>query len=234
MRLNKFLATRGYATRRGADTLISERRVFVNGKIAELGQKVTEDDAVEVKNFSVKDYTYVLYYKPRGVVTHSPLFNEIEITTLIKKEHNLSGLFPIGRMDKESEGLILLTNDGRVAEHSKTSGKGYVSVYEVTTDIRVTQTFLNALSKGVRIERLRTGTAHAVKNTRDEHSFTITLTETAKHQIRRMCTAFGYRVLSQKRLRFDTLELKRLRPGAVYTLKPNESKKFVATLGLLT
>lgn len=234
MRLNKFLALAGYATRRGADTLIQEKRVFVNGKLAELGQKVEKTDKVEIKDFSPKSYRYVLYNKPRGVVTHSPASFETDIVTQIKKDHGLTGLFPIGRLDKESEGLILLTDDGRVTERILSPEVGHEREYEVTVDKRVTQTFLNALSRGVNIEGYRTRPAQAVLSKTDDHMFTITLTEGKKHQIRRMCAKFGYQVVTLKRTRMHTLELKRLKPGAFYQLKANEAKKFTATLGLKT
>ena len=232
MRLNKYLAVSGYATRRSADTLIQEGRVFVNGKVAVLGQKVSESDRVELKDFSVKQYRYVLYNKPRGIVTHSPASFETDILTQIRTDHGVTGLFPIGRLDKESEGLILLTDDGRVTERILSPEVGHEREYEVTVDKRVTQTFLNGLSRGVNIEGYRTKEAKAVTSKTDDHVFTITLTEGKKHQIRRMCAKFGYQVVALKRTRMHMLELKRLKPGAMYTLKKNEAKKFVATLGL--
>src|SRR3989339_742909 len=116
MRLNRFLALRGFATRRGADKLIENRRVFVNGKPAILGQKVAETDRIEIKDHDTSGYRYLLYYKPRGIITHSPEGDEIDIVTQIKKDHSIVGLFPIGRLDKDSEGLMILTNDGRITE----------------------------------------------------------------------------------------------------------------------
>lgn len=232
MRLNKFLAVNGYATRRSADKLIEEKRVFVNGEVAELGQKVTETDVVELKDFTLKNHKYVLYNKPRGIVTHSPASFETDILTQIKDDHSITGLFPIGRLDKESEGLILLTDDGRVTERMLSPEFGHEREYEVTVDKRVTQTFLNALSRGVNIEGYRTQEAKAELSKKDERMFTITLTEGKKHQIRRMCAKFGYQVVALKRIRMHILELKQLKPGAVYTLKKNEATKLVATLGL--
>ena len=232
MRLNKFLAVNGYATRRSADTLIQDKRVFVNGKVAVLGQKVTETDVVELKDFSTKKFRYVLYNKPRGIVTHSPTSYETDINTQILKDHNLSGLFPVGRLDKESEGLIILTDDGRITERLLSPEFGHERTYEVTVDKRVTQTFLNALSRGVLIEGYRTLPAQAVKIKRDEKMFSITLTEGKKHQIRRMCAAFGYQVVALKRTKMHNQDLKRLIPGAMYPLKANEAKKLTASLGL--
>ncbi len=232
MRLNKYLAVAGYATRRSADTLIQENRVFVNGKVAVLGQKVTESDLVEIKDFSPKEFRYVLYYKPRGVVTHSPASYEVDIATQIRKDHGLTGLFPIGRLDKESEGLIILTDDGRITEPMLNPEVGHEREYEVTVDKRITQTALNAFERGVTIEDYRTRPAKATKSTEAENIFTITLTEGKKHQVRRMCAALGYQVVSLKRVRMHNLEIKRLKPGAFYMLKANEAKKFRLSLGI--
>jgi len=232
MRINKFLALKGYATRRSADTLIEKKRVFVNGEIATLGQKVLETDVVEIKDLQMKGNRYVLYYKPRGIVTHSPATYETDIIAQIKKDHNVTGLFPIGRLDKESEGLILLTDDGRVTDKLLNPEVGHEREYEVTVDKRVTQTFLNALSRGVNIEGYRTQSAVTKKDTSNDRRFTIVLTEGKKHQVRRMCAAFGYQVQELKRIRLHTLELKRLKSGAMYQLKPNEARKFTASLGL--
>ena len=232
MRLNKYLARAGYATRRSADTLIDEGRVFINGARAQLGQKVTESDTVEIKDFSKKTYRYILYYKPRGVVTHSPSERETDIETLIKRDHGITGLFPIGRLGKESEGLILLTDDGRITERILSPEHGHERTYEVVVDKRVTQTFLNALSRGVNIEGYRTKPAHTEKRLHDDVTFSITLTEGKKHQIRRMCAHFGYQVVALKRTEMHTLSLRRLKPGGFYELKQKEIKAFTTSLGL--
>jgi 23S rRNA pseudouridine2604 synthase len=232
MRLNKFLAVSGYATRRSADKLIEEKRVFVNGKVGVLGQKVEETDRVEIKDLDTKKFRYILYYKPRGIVTHSPADYETDIETQIKKDHSVSGVFPVGRLDKESEGLILLTNDGRVTDKMLNPEIGHDRTYEVTVDKRVTQTFLNGLSRGVQIEDYRTKPATAEKSKKDEFTFTITLTEGKKHQIRRMCARFGYQVRALKRTHMHTLELKKLKPGALYELKAKEAYALTQSLGL--
>lgn len=232
MRLNKFLALRGFSTRRGADVLIDEKRVFVNGKVATLGQKVTESDRVEIKDHDTSHFKYVLYYKPRGIITHSPEKDEVDIVTHVKKTHGIVGLFPIGRLDKDSEGLMILSNDGRITERILNPNMEHEREYEVTVDKRVTQTFCNRLSKGVHIEGYTTKVAHAVPSKKNDRVFIITLTEGKKHQVRRMCAALGYQVTQLKRTRMLTFTLKTLKPGAVYTLKPNEIATFLATLGL--
>ncbi|MCR4285288.1 MAG: rRNA pseudouridine synthase [Candidatus Kaiserbacteria bacterium] len=232
MRLNRFLALRGFATRRGADKLIENRRVFVNGKPAILGQKVEETDRIEIKDHDTSGYRYLLYYKPRGIITHSPEGDEIDIVTQIKKDHSIVGLFPIGRLDKDSEGLMILTNDGRITERILNPEMEHEREYEVTIDRRVTQTFCNRLSKGVSIEGYMTKPAKAIPSKKSEFVFSITLTEGKKHQVRRMCAALGFQVTRLKRTRMLNFTLKQLQPGAVYALKPKEVLEFQQFLNL--
>jgi 23S rRNA pseudouridine2604 synthase len=232
MRLNKFLAHGGYSTRRGADSLIEAGRVFVNGKPAVMGQKVTEADLVEIKDYDTSHYRYILYYKPRGVITHSPEGDEVDIETQIKKDHSITGVFPIGRLDKDSEGLIVLTNDGRVTDRMLNPDLEHEREYEVTVDKRVTQTFLNGLRKGVNIEGYKTKPVQAEALSGSESGFTITLTEGKKHQVRRMCAALGYQVRSLKRTRMMSFELKNLKPGAFHELTKKEVSWFQKSLGL--
>lgn len=232
MRINKFLAHKGFATRRSADTLIEKKRVFVNGKPAILGQKVLETDLVEIKDHDTSHFRYLLYYKPRGVITHSPEKDEVDIVTRIMKDHKIKGLFPIGRLDKDSEGLMLLTNDGRVTDRILNPNEGHEREYAVTVDKSITKNFLLNLSRGVDIEGYVTKPAKTAAVKANERMFTITLTEGKKHQVRRMCAALGYQVRSLKRTRMLNLELKQLLPGAFYELKPKEVSALQHTLGL--
>lgn len=232
MRINKYLAHMGYATRRSADTLIEAKRVFVNGTPAILGQKVVADDRVEIKDYDTSHYRYILYNKPRGVITHSPEGDEVDIVTKIRQDHNVQGVFPIGRLDKDSEGLMLLTNDGRITDRILNPEQGHEREYIVTVDKRITQTFLNRLAKGVTIEGYLTKPAQTRADTSNDHAFSIILTEGKKHQVRRMCAALGYQVRLLKRVRMLNLELKNLKPGALYELKPKEYKALQTQLGL--
>jgi len=232
MRLNKFLAHRGFTTRRGADTLIEAKRVFVNGTPAIMGQKVSATDVVEIKDHTTTHFRYLLYYKPRGIITHSPGDGEVDIETQVQKDHKITGLFPIGRLDKDSEGLIMLTNDGRITDRILNPEKGHEREYAVTVDKRVTQTFLNQLERGIDIEGYVTKPAKAALDPASERTFTITLTEGKKHQVRRMCAARGYQVQRLIRKRMLNLELKNLKPGAYHELKGKELQKFQKSLGL--
>jgi 16S rRNA U516 pseudouridylate synthase RsuA-like enzyme len=113
VRINRYLALRGLTTRKAADGLIAAGRVLVNGQPATLGMKVNAEDSVEIQGeVRTKPYRYIAYYKPRGIITHSPVRKEKSIADIFPEK----GVFPIGRLDKASEGLILLTDDGRVTE----------------------------------------------------------------------------------------------------------------------
>lgn len=232
-RINKYLAHMGVATRRGADALIASGSVFVNGTRAVVGQTVNEGDRVEVRTDTNVTYRYLLYYKPRGVITHSPEKGEVDIAMQIKKDHGITGVFPIGRLDKDSEGLMVLTDDGRITERMLNPAYNHEKTYEVTVDKRVTGTFVSALSRGVMIEGYKTKKTKAAGDPRNEYGFTITLTEGKKHQIRRMCAALGHQVQSIKRTRVMHLELKRLRPGQYYALKKPEVYALYNTLGIM-
>lgn len=232
MRLNKYLAQQGYATRRSADMLIEKKRVFVNGKIATLGQKVEKTDLIEIKDFDTTHFRYILYNKPRGVITHSPESHETDIITQLKKDHKISGVFPVGRLDKDSEGLILLTNDGRITDRILNPDQEHEREYEVTVDKKVSNFLINNLSRGVNIEGYVTKPAKAQADPKNDHIFKITLTEGKKHQVRRMCAALGFQVKTLRRTRVLDLSLKNLKPGAFYELKPKEYSKLQETLGL--
>lgn len=234
IRINKYLAEQGLTTRRGADDLIESGKVFVNGAPAVLGQKINADDRVELQNHKAKTYTYLLYYKPRGVITHSPNEHETDIATATKKQYGDLAVFPVGRLDKDSEGLMLLTDDGRVTGRLLEPKAGHEKEYLVAVDKRVTGHFLKQLENGVSIEGYLTKSARAQKHPTNEKAFTLTLTEGKKHQIRRMCAALGYQVQSLKRIRIADLELGKLKPGQIKKLNTSESAHLRELLGLTT
>lgn len=232
VRINKYLATQGITTRREADTLIEKGAVFVNGKAATLGQKINAADTVEIREKNPKTYVYYLYYKPRGVITHSPATHETDITTKIAKDHGISGVFPIGRLDKDSEGLIILTNDGRITGPLLDPTNGHEREYEVTVDKRVTGGFLQKLEQGVDIEGYVTKKARAVKHPTKLDVFNLILTEGKKHQVRRMCAALGYQVQKLKRVRILHLALGRTNPNSIRKLSNKEAKGLLLALKL--
>lgn len=233
MRINKYLAHKGLSTRKGADILIEEGSVYVNGKRALLGQKIQEVDKVEIRtNQTPINFRYIIYYKPRGVITHSPAEGETDIASRILKNHGLTGVFPIGRLDKDSEGLILLSDDGRITERILNPNMNHEKEYEVTVDRKVRKGFLSRLEKGVTIEGYITKPAKTRPSEKNDRLFCITLTEGKKHQVRRMCAALGYQVERLKRIRVMNFTLRNLKPGQMHKLSPQEAREFRRSLHL--
>src|SRR3989344_2854496 len=150
MRINKYLAIKKHSTRRGADLLITKKQVFINDKLAVLGDKVTEKDQVEVRfRGKQKPYIYVAYNKPKGVVTHSAEKGEKEI----KHELSIKDIFPVGRLDKESSGLIILTNDGRITERLLGPTHNYEIQFLVKGKGIFRRCFKEEMEAGVKIDR---------------------------------------------------------------------------------
>jgi 23S rRNA pseudouridine2604 synthase len=232
IRINKYLAEKGITTRRGADALIEAGAVTINGKKAVLGAQVQKDDIVSVTETKKRGYRYLLYYKPRGVITHSPGENETDIETQIAHDHGIQGVFPVGRLDKDSEGLILLTNDGRITKRLLEPQFEHEKEYAIVVDKVVTDAFLRKLERGVQIEGYMTKPARAEGDSRNEYAFSLSLTEGKKHQIRRMCAALGYQVQRLKRTRILDVHLRPLREGGVRELTLRERKSLGAQLNL--
>lgn len=232
IRINKYLADNGLSTRRGADVLILAGKVTVNDDRAVIGQQIQSDDIVVVKDNSKRSYRYLLYYKPRGVITHSPSERETDIATQIAHDHGVKDLFPVGRLDKDSEGLIMLTNDGRITKRLLEPQYDHEKEYHVIVDKKVTDAFLNKLARGVNIEGYLTKPARAERDRLNEFAFTLNLTEGKKHQIRRMCAALGYQVIHLKRTAILDMKLRPLKEGAYRALNERERKKLGTTLKL--
>lgn len=226
IRINKYLAKEKYATRLGADKLITQGKVKINGQIAKLGDKVNLGDQVEVINHRPKNYRYYIFYKPVGVITHSPQKSEKDIKSFIP----LKGLFPVGRLDKNSEGLIILTDDGRVTERLLSPESGHEKEYLVRTNEPLKENLVNRMAKGVMIEGYITKPAQATIVS--DYEFKIILTEGKKHQIRRMCASLGYTVLNLKRIRILNLKLHNLASGQYMEIKKEDLKKFLSSISL--
>jgi 23S rRNA pseudouridine2604 synthase len=230
MRLNKYLAHQGTASRREADALIEKGVVLVNGKTAVMGQKVERTDVVTLKG-DTKEKKYLAYYKGRGIITHSPDANEVDIATRLKEDYGITDVYPVGRLDKDSEGLLILTNDGRVTGPLLDPEASHEKEYEVTVDKPVNGFFLKQLEHGVNIEGYTTKHSTATK---DKHKlkFTLVLTEGKKHQIRRMCAALGYQVQSLKRVRIANVTLGELKPNQYRILKGEELESLLKELNI--
>lgn len=230
VRLNKYLADRKLASRREADVLIAEGKVLVNGKKAVIGQKIGDDDIVRLSPSATRAKKYIAYYKGVGVITHSPKEGEMDIATKVKKDYGLTNIYPIGRLDKASEGLIILSDDGLVTGALLESANENEKEYEVTVDKPITAGFLKKLERGVKIEKYLTKPALAAK--KSEKVFRLVLTEGKKHQIRRMCAALGWQVKNLKRVRIVNIELGRLKPNQYRKIAGKELQDFLKELGL--
>lgn len=225
MRINKYLALKQYCTRREADALITARKVTINGKPAVLGDKVRESDTVQV-NFRPRKYRYYAYHKPRGMITHSPQEGEDEIMTSIP----LEGVFPIGRLDKDSYGLIILTDDGRITDALLNPDREHEKEYEVATRDALLPSFKAKMEAGVDIGGYRT--RPCTVRILGGRKFSIVLTEGKKHQIRRMCGAFGASAVQLKRTRIMNVALGSLKPNEFRPIEGTELATFLTRLGI--
>lgn len=225
MRINKYLAHKQYCTRREADELIAKRKVLINGELARLGDKVRETDDVQV-NFRPRKYRYFAYHKPRGVITHSPQGDEESIEDISP----IQGVFPIGRLDKDSYGLIILTDDGRITDALLNPDREHEKAYEVHTRDALPANFKAKMEKGVDIG------GYVTKPCRVEvlgsRKFSITLTEGKKHQIRRMCGFFGASATQLKRIRIMNVDLGTLQPNESRPIEGAELASFLKSLGI--
>ena len=231
VRINKYLSHQGIASRREADTLIEKGLVRLNGQPARIGDQVNVDDVVEVKNRQSKRQ-YLAYYKGRGIVTHSAGPGDIDIATKIAADYQLTNIYPVGRLDKDSEGLILLTNDGRITSQLFDPENPHQREYTVHTDKPINNWFLKHMQNGVNIEGYTTKPAIVKKHERNPRRFSISLIEGKKHQIRRMCAALGYQVTTLKRVRIANIELGKLKPNQYRKLVGPELKEFLAELNI--
>lgn len=192
IRINKYLTSIGYCSRREADTLIEEGVVKINGETATLGDKIEEGDDVFVRgervNKTVKPI-YLLLNKPKGITSTT---DQNDPTNMIDYINYPDRIFPVGRLDKDSEGLILLTNDGDIVNKILRSGNAHEKEYLVTVNKPITSHFLQQMRQGVPI--LETVTKPAKVKQQNKHQFRIILQEGLNRQIRRMCSKLGYRV----------------------------------------
>jgi 23S rRNA pseudouridine2604 synthase len=227
IRINKYLADKGYATRRGADEIISKGLVTINGKKAVLGDKVSETDTVVVDHKrKPTQYVYLAYNKPRGVVSTNAQGEDEDISD---KVHYRTRVFPVGRLDKDSYGLIILTNDGRITDRLLNPDKQHEKEYVVTVDRKFTPAFVRHMSSGVDIgEMTRPAKVKKIK----EDIFSITLTEGKNRQIRRMTEKLGYTVTDLKRIRIQNIHLGQIKSGQYKEIVGEEQEEFLNSLGL--
>ncbi|MEO5635301.1 MAG: pseudouridine synthase [Candidatus Paceibacterota bacterium] len=213
MRINKYLAFKKISTRRGADELIKDKKVFINGKLAILGSQVREEDKVKVRGQKESKYQYFAYNKPIGIETDSP------------KEGFFRGMFPLGRLDKNSHGLLVVTNDGRITDRLLNPKYFHEKEYVVRTSNKLRGSFKQKMEAGVNIEGYQTKKCK-VKILSD-YTFKVILTEGKKHQIRRMCSALFQEIEDLKRERIMNIKLGNLKDGALKEIKGEELKTFL-------
>jgi 23S rRNA pseudouridine2604 synthase len=220
MRLNKFISETGLCSRREADARIEAGRVTINGVVATLGTQVKEGDVVCVDGKPVsgeQKHVYLALNKPVGVICTTDREIPGNITDFVNYRERI---FPIGRLDKESEGLILLTNNGDIVNEILRVENAHEKEYVVTVDRPVTEIFLNGMASGVRI--LGTVTRPCKVTRVAPATFRIVLTQGLNRQIRRMCSFFGYKVLRLQRVRIINLTLDGLKTGQWRELKDAE------------
>ena len=236
MRLNQFIASCGVCSRREADKLIMEKRVTVNGNVAEFGLQVEDGDTVTVDGKEIsqsKESVVLAYYKPVGV-TCTEKDEHAKKTVIEDLGYKKKRVTYAGRLDKDSEGLLIMTDDGRLIEAMMRGSKKHEKEYEVTVDKPVNGDFLKKMSGGVYLEELDRTTRGCRVTRTGKCSFNIILTQGLNRQIRRMCRALGYEVKKLKRIRVMTVKLSDydLKPGGYVELSQDEIKKLYRKCGL--
>lgn len=207
IRINKYLSQVGYCSRREADKLLQSNRILINGKTPELGTKVQEKDSVEVDGKPIKaeedEKVYMIFNKPKGIVCTTD--SSVEKDNIVDYINYPTRIYPVGRLDKMSEGLIFLTNDGDIVNKILRARHHHEKEYLVKVNKPVTNSFLNSIQNGVEI--LDTTTRPCTATKVNQNTFKIVLTQGLNRQIRRMCEALNFRVLALKRIRIMHINL---------------------------
>ncbi|MBO8232239.1 23S rRNA pseudouridine(2604) synthase RluF [Prochlorococcus marinus str. MU1402] len=207
-RINKYLSELGYCSRRRADKLIEEGKITINGKIPEIGTKIEEGDQVEVQGQIIEKSKrqkkiYLAFNKPVGIVCTTD--RGVETDNIIDFIKYPKRIFPIGRLDKPSEGLIFLTNDGDIVNKILRARNNHEKEYIVSVNLPINREFIQTMSNGVEI--LETKTKNCFVKQLGPKKFKIILTQGLNRQIRRMCESLGYKVQSLKRVRIMNIKL---------------------------
>ena len=207
VRINKFLSQAGFCSRREADKFILDERVTINGVIAKMGEKIDPNDDISVDGERISKKPnkkiYIILNKPKGIVCTTD--SGVEKNNIIDYVNHPKRIFPIGRLDKTSEGLIFLTNDGDIVNKILRAKNKHEKEYHVTVDKPITHEFIQQMSKGVPI--LNTVTRPCEIKRIKDYEFKIILTQGLNRQIRRMCEYLGYRVKKLKRIRIMNIKL---------------------------
>lgn len=223
MRINKYLSKAGHCSRREADKLIAGGLVQVNGKVADVGDDIGDLDIVMIKGRMIEitdNNEYIVLNKPKGITVTTASHDDSNVIDFINYPERI---FPVGRLDKDSEGLLLLTNDGDIVNKILKSKNDQEKEYIVTVDHKITKDFLNRMSSEVKLE-IGTTKKSIVKYI-DEYTFSMIITQGLNRQIRRMCEHFGYKVVKLKRVRIINLKLGNLDLGKWRKVTDKELKK---------
>ena len=230
-RLNKYLSEAGYCSRRAADKLIDEGRVTINDVVPEMGTKVIPGDEVKVDGKTIlndaKKRTYIAFNKPIGIVCTTD--TGVEKNNIIDYINYPTRIFPIGRLDKDSEGLILLTDDGDIVNKILRANNNHEKEYIVTVDKPISQTFVQRMSAGIPLEELGKTTKSCSVEKLSAFEFKIILTQGLNRQIRRMCEYLNYEVQSLKRTRIMNI-LQKCEVGTYRDLTDEELNTLNETL----
>ena len=224
-RLNKYLSEHGICSRREADRMIEAGRVRIGERIAETGERVFASDTVYVDGTPVGDRQEELllkFYKPRGIVCTESRKDPDNIVDYLNYPVRI---FTVGRLDKESEGLLLLTNQGDLVNRIMRAGNYHEKEYIVTVQKKITEGFLEGMARGVYLEELDVTTRPCKVKMLGEKTFSIVLTQGYNRQIRRMCKVFGYRVTELKRIRVMNIRVGDLKPGELRSLSEKEKTR---------
>lgn len=208
-RINKFLSEVGYCSRREADKLIDAGRVTINGAVPEMGTKIAPNDVIAVDDVVVQNtktaFVYLAFNKPIGIVCTTD--TSVEKDNIIDFINYPKRIFPVGRLDKPSEGLILLTDDGDIVNKILRASNNHEKEYIVTVDKPISQTFLERMSGGILLEELNKTTNKCKVEKLGTYKFKIILTQGLNRQIRRMCDYLNYEVQTLKRVRIMNVVL---------------------------
>ena len=225
IRLNKYIASSGLCSRRGADTLIENGKVTINGVVALQGSKVLDGDVVEVNGRKVTpedDMVYIAFNKPLGITCTTDTRDPSNIIDYIGFDDRI---FPVGRLDKNSSGLILLTNDGSIVNKLLRAENGHEKEYLVTVNRPYDKAFIKSMESGVPV--LGQLTLPCKLKPAGDRTFKIILHQGLNRQIRRMCEYLGYKVTKLKRIRFMNINLGDLETGKWRYLTPDEKKELL-------
>ena len=223
-RINKYLSSHGVCSRREADRMVAEGRVLVDGKTAVMGEMVDDSNTICIDGRQISsaspEQIIIAFNKPVGIVcTTTDRHNKNNIVDYIRYPERI---YPVGRLDKESDGLILLTNDGDMMDRILRSVNGHEKEYIVSVNRPINDTFIKRMSEGIYLEELERTTKKCVVRKVSDRTFRIILTQGLNRQIRRMCDALGYKVTKLTRIRIMNIELGELAVGQYRELTESE------------